>query len=632
MDGPSPIPPATSHPFRWVPEFLQLLRNRTRSQARLLGLSMVVGAGAGLGAVFFVVACQLVDRVGLDGIVGYRPPGPEGEARVEWIPQTTREFNPWLLLVVPMLGGLASGTVIVLLAPEAEGHGTDNVIAAYHLRQGKMRARVPLIKTLASALTLSTGGSGGREGPIAQVGAGIGSFLGTVLRLKAPERRTLLAAGMGAGISAIFRAPLAGALFASEVLYRSPEFEPEVIMPAALASVVAYSTFGVFFGFKSLFSGFRTPGLRYEEPLQLILYTILAVAMAFLALVYTRTFYGTRDLFKRMRIPQIVKPAIGAGLTGVIGFTLYFAFGRSEPSLSVLSYGYNILQEAALRPETLSIGLLFTVALGKIVTTSLTIGSGGSAGVFGPSMVIGGCAGGALGLIFQKLWPHLVPTPASFMIVGMAGFFAAAAKTPFSTLIMVGEITGDYRLLVPTLWVCTISFFLSDEQSIYQSQMPSRALSPAHLGAFVRQVLAGRTVAQVASEAKPAPILQPGDKLDSIVEQFDRESCSVLPVVNASGCLEGVVDLHELFWTASHRGDLVWVLANDIMDTGVMPLTPEDRIEEAVDLFAETDLQALPIVRTRQGREYLGMVERRDIARAYLRHVQGEIRKAEKDG
>src|SRR6185369_361569 len=171
--------------------------------------------------------------------------GPAGEARVFWLGSTTTAFNPWLLLLVPVLGGLVSGYLVFRFAPEAEGHGTDSVIAAYHHKQGYIRPRVPLIKLVASALTIGSGGSGGREGPIAQIGAGFGSLLATLLRYRVAERRVLLAAGMGAGIAAIFRAPLAGTLFAAEILYCSPEFEPEVILPAGLASVVAYCTFGV---------------------------------------------------------------------------------------------------------------------------------------------------------------------------------------------------------------------------------------------------------------------------------------------------------------------------------------------------------------------------------------------------
>jgi CIC family chloride channel protein len=571
--------------------------------------------------VLFSIACQAVVAVSLDGIAGYRPEGPQGEARVAWLPETDRPFNPWLLLAVPVLGGLASGYIVFRYAPEAEGHGTDSVIDAYHRRQGRLRGRVPLVKLLASALTLGTGGSGGREGPIAQIGAGFGSALASVLRLSVAERRVLLAAGMGAGIAAIFRAPLAGALFAAEVLYSSPEFEPEVIMPAGLASVVAYTTFGLFFGWAPLFDTPREAIVGFVDARQLGPYTLLAVAMALLAMVYTRAFYGLTHLFHKLSFPRMLKPAVGALLTGAVGVGLYFAFGGERRALAVLSFGYGALQEGLAHEAGTSAGLLLGVALGKILTTGLTIGSGGSGGVFGPSMVIGGTAAGALGMLLGEVWPGPMPHRASFMIVGMAGFFAAAAKTPFSTLIIVCELTGDYRLILPALWVCTLSYLLSDEQSLYASQVEGRSRSPAHQGDYVRDVLAGQTVATVLACGAEVLPLRPGDGLDTVIARFDAGARLVLPVVGEDGRLLGVVHLHDLYWTANRRDAVPWLLAADLMRGGVKPLTADDPLERAVELFVENDLPELPVVKGAADRAYLGVVRRTDIARAYLRRV-----------
>jgi CIC family chloride channel protein len=633
MDGNHAKPAIPSSPFRWFPEFLDILRRRSRSQARLLPLAVVVGIVAGLGGYVFTVACQAVVRVSLDEVAGYRPHGPAGEAKVSWIPESSSERGPdrpLLLLVTPVVGGLLSGWLVFKFAPEAEGHGTDAVISAYHYHQGEIRARVPLIKIIASALTIGTGGSGGREGPIAQIGAGFGSLLGRLLKLRPAERRILLAAGMGAGIAAIFRAPLAGALFAAEVLYGSPEFEPEVILPAGLASVVSYGTFGLVIGRSgSLFELLRTTVTPEFDVRTLIAYTILAVAMPTMAMVYTRTFYWITHLFHKLRIPRMLKPAIGAGLTGAIGVGLYFAFRSDARVLSVMSFGYGILQDT-MRDTGDHAGrflaaLLLAVALGKILTTSLTIGSGGSGGVFGPSMVIGGCAAGALGLVlrdvFRHVWPEAMPDQVSFMIVGMAGFFAAAAKTPFSTLIIVCELTGNYNLIVPALWVCTVSFLLSDEQSLYSSQVPGRANSPAHQGAFIRAILTGHTVGQVLSGGGKVAPLKPDDHLDTVIDRFDTAALVVLPVVDANNRLLGVVHLNELFWTTRRREELTWILAIDLMRGNVKPLTPELTLEEAVELFAENDLPELPVVTTDRDRTLVGMVRRTDIAKAYLRRV-----------
>src|SRR5215472_3584564 len=244
--------PVPSHPLRWFPEFLELGRKRLKPQARLLGLSLVVGVVSGVGAIVFFAACQVVFHYALGVGAGYHPHAPGGEPPL--LADTGGTLRPWLLLIIPTLGGVLSGFLVFTLAPEAEGHGTDAAIAAYHYHQGHIRPRVPLVKIIASALTLGTGGSGGREGPIAQIGAGFGSFLGNLFRLRPAERRILMAAGMGAGVAAIFRAPLAGALFAAEVLYSSPDFESEVIIPAALASAIAYCTFALAFGWQPLFT------------------------------------------------------------------------------------------------------------------------------------------------------------------------------------------------------------------------------------------------------------------------------------------------------------------------------------------------------------------------------------------
>jgi CIC family chloride channel protein len=636
MDEPTNTP-ALSSPLYWLPEFWELNRRRLRPQARLMGLSLLVGVISGLGAILFYLACQYVFQFSLANLAHYRPVTPWGEeaeaARIARKEASDRgsEPIPWLLILIPAVGGILSGALVYTLAPEAEGHGTDAAIAAYHYHRGRIRPRVPLIKIVASALTLGTGGSGGREGPIAQIGAGFGSFLGSLLRLRATERRILMAAGMGAGVAAIFRAPLAGALFAAEVLYRSPDFESEVIIPAGLASVIAYCTFGLAFGFEPLFGPKELlTALTFESPLELGPYVLLGLFMVVLALIYTRTFYGLTHLFRQLPLRPHFKPAIGALLSGVLAVVLYLALGRDERVLAVLSFGYGSLQQAmtvapAVEGSLFLALVLLAVALGKILTTGLTIGSGGSGGVFGPSMVIGGCAGGALGIVLHHLWPPLAPHPSSFVIVGMAGFFAAAAKTPFSTLVIASEMTGNYYLLLPTLWVCALAFLLSDEQSIYSAQVISRSRSPAHQGDYVREVLTGLRVDQfLKPDHQPdhqVPHLHPGDRLPQILEQLSGTPFHALPVTDDEGRLLGVVSLEDLHLASQATSLHPLILAADLMRVDTTPLKPEDRLDRALELFVESDLLALPVID--EERHVLGMVKRVDVSSTYLRHVQG---------
>ncbi len=267
--------------FGWLPQIVKLSQNRYRTQVRLFALAALVGIVAGVGAIGFYLTTRIAEHYALGVVAGYdAQPRPGGEAAFDWLPPSAAVLRPWLLVLIPTIGGLLSGWLVFTFAPEAEGHGTDSVIAAYHYRQGQIRPRVPLIKIVASALTIGSGGSGGREGPIAQIGAGFGSLLGNLLRLRPAERRVLMAAGMGAGIGAIFRAPLAGTIFAAEVLYSSTEFEAEVILPAGLASVVSYCVYGFFSGWEPLF---KIPVLTFDNPLRLAPYLVLAIFMAVLA-------------------------------------------------------------------------------------------------------------------------------------------------------------------------------------------------------------------------------------------------------------------------------------------------------------------------------------------------------------
>ena len=425
---------------------------------------------------------------------------------------------------------------------------------------------------------------------------------------------------MGAGIAAIFRAPLAGALFAAEVLYRSPEFEPEVIMPAAIASVVSYCTFGFYAGWQPLFA---VPDLAFADPRQLLPYSLLALFVALLAMLYTRTFYGVTHLFRQLPVPKHFRPSIGAALTGLLGVVLYWSFGGEETLLAVLSFGYNAVQGVLSDDSTATASVLLAVALGKIVTTSLTIGSGGSGGVFGPSMVIGGCGGGALGIALHSVWPAIVPHPASFVIVGMAGFFAAAAKTPVSTLVIVSEMTGGYHLLLPSLWVCTLAFMLSDEKSIYSSQIESRSRSPAHQGNYVREILAEVHVQQFITVGLPVPVLHANESLTAVLYRLSSSGYPVLPVVNEENCLLGVVNLEEVHLVSQSDHVRPLIVAADLMRSDVRPLQPDDCLDRALELFVENDLLALPVVQDLATPRVIAVVRRFDIASAYLRHVHG---------
>ena len=405
---------------------------KTHSLGRSVLLSVLVGVVAGFGALGFNFILNSAGDLFMVRAVGYQMPQPGGEGVTKIPAEASRR---WLLFVVPAFGGLLSGLLVFSLAPEAEGHGTDAMVDAFHQKRGVIRKRVPIIKTFASALTIGSGGSAGREGPIAQVGAAFGSALATWLKASDRERRTLLLAGAGAGIGAVFRAPLGGALFAMEVLYRDIEFETAALVPCFVAAIVSYSIYcGVSGSWGAIFS---VPNVTFNHPLELPLYVVLGAVCALMGMLYVKVFYGMRDhVFRKLRLPNHLKPALGGLVVGAIGFFLP----------QVLGMGYGWVQLAM--NQQLPLKIIVAVAFIKILTTSLTISSGGSGGVFAPSMVIGGMVGAAVGTVLHAWLPQIVTQPAAFALVGMAGFFAGVAKAPVSSLIMVSEMTTGYGLLL----------------------------------------------------------------------------------------------------------------------------------------------------------------------------------------
>lgn len=607
----------------WTHHLWDRTSQKIQITARLLMMAALVGVVSGLGAIAFEVLIQTVTHFSLDIAVGYSPRHPGGEAPL--YEPSGNPFRWWMLMVVPSIGAFFSGLLVYWFAPEAAGHGTDAAIEAYHRKQGYIRTQVPIVKLITSAITLGTGGSGGREGPIAQIGAGFGSYLGRTLKLGPKERRVLMIAGMGAGIGAIFRAPLAGAIFAAEILYKDPEFEAEVIVPAGMATAVAYSTFAAYSGFTPLFA--PQPQCKFLSALELFPYLILAIAMAALAALYIHGFYFVHDMFGKLKIHPVLKPIIGAFITGVIGIGFWFVF-QTNDSLTVMSVGYGILQnflETDGNITDLPVVLLFAVAFGKIVTTAFTIGSGGSGGVFGPAMVIGGCAGGGIGVLLHRWIPGLVHDPTAYMVVGMAGFFAAAAKTPFSTLLMVSEMTGNYYLLPPSMWVCLIAYLLSGERSLYRSQVTTHLRSPAHKGEYIRSVLANVTVDRFLDPDNPPLTIQLNEPLSAVVHELDGSHSLVLPVVGEKGEYKGMVCLEEVHLALHSPETAPLIVADDLMRPDVVPLYPGDTLYRAMELFGRNDLRALPIVRNESGVEkVIGIVRRSDVQTEYLKHVHGE--------
>ncbi len=590
------------------------------SAGKWLLLSAMVGVVSGVGAIAFQTLVQLFQHICL----GYGAGFPVREAVADYSPFSEPEttLSPWRLLAVLASGGFAAGWLAWKFAPEASGHGTDAAIDAFHNKRGEIRLLTPIIKTVASAITLGTGGSAGREGPIAQIGAGFGSCLATWFHLSARDRRILLAAGMGAGVGAIFRAPLAGALFAGEILYRDAELEAEVIMPAAVASTIAYSVFCFSLPPAYRFVPLFGDDVQYDfsTPLELIPYALLALVLVGAGALYIRTFYWTHHLFDRTRLPTYAKSAIGALLAGLVGLGTYFLGGLDPELLAVLGGGYGALQTAFSDPGSIAIGTLLVVAFVKMLTTSLTISSGGSGGVFGPSMVIGGCLGGATGKLLGVVWPQVVTQPAAFAVVGMAGFFAGCARAPFSTILMVTEMTGSYRLLLPAMWVSTLCFLLMRRWTLYDKQVATRLESPAHRGDFIVDVLEGMLVEDVYRKRDKRLILvHEGTSLNEIVHLLAETSQRYFPVVDQDEKLLGIFSAEDV--RSYLYNDAIWEIANarDVMTLNVKTVTPEEDLNTALTRFTELNIDELPVVAADDSQCIQGVLRRKETIAAYNR-------------
>ncbi|MCG8607964.1 chloride channel protein, partial [bacterium] len=346
---------------------------------RWMFYSLIIGLVSGAGAILFYYLQVGIEQISIHGLAEYSPPqaGGEGGSTEFVLP-----VNNWWILIIPAIGGLISGLLVYTWAPEAEGHGTDGVIKAFHRERGTIRARVPVIKTLASAVTIGTGGSAGREGPIAQIGAGFGSLLATKLKLSDRDRRIMVVSGMAAGIGSIFRSPIGGAMFAVETLYRD-DMETEGLVPAITSSIIGYTVFASFFGWHTIFT---TGEYTFQNPIELLFYGVFGLLCALLGIFYVKIFYGIHEkVFLPLKIPKYFKPAIGGLLLGVIGFFVPHVLGS----------GYGWIQKA-INGE-LAIKLMLSAALLKVFATSFSVGSGGSGGIFAPSLFIGAMLGGAFG-------------------------------------------------------------------------------------------------------------------------------------------------------------------------------------------------------------------------------------------
>lgn len=559
----------------------------------------MIGNVSGFGAILFYLGLNAVSNYVVRGIGGYYPPSPGGELSLFSHPATNVSL---LLFLLPAAGGLLAGYIIFTFAPEAEGHGTDAVIDAYNNKRGFIRKRVPLVKAITSMITIGSGGSAGREGPIAQIGAGFGSTLATYLKLSDRDRRVMVICGMAAGIGSIFKAPLGGAIFAIEVLYKG-DMETEGLVPAFISSTIAYSIFSSFFGWGHIFA---TPSFKFTTPTELIFYGILGVICAVTAILFVIIFYGLRNkVFRPMKIKPHFKPAIGGLLVGILA--IFFP--------QVLGTGYGWVQ-IAMNGDlvTMSIVLMIAFVLVKILATSFTITSGGSGGVFAPSLVIGAMIGGAFGQIMNLILPNVISQPGAYVIVGMGALLAGVAKVPIAAIIMVSEMAGNYNLLAPMMVASTLAYVLSGRWTIYEKQVENRASSPAHRREMTVDILERALV----KDAMTTNIVMINSSLSihEVLDLIHRYGYTGFPVVDEKK-LVGIITFEDAEKVPPDNRKTT--LVQEIMTTKLVVTRPEDSLEAALLKLLDRKIGRLPVVDTEDATKLIGLVTKFDIIKAHAK-------------
>jgi len=550
-------------------------------------LALLTGAGAGVGAIAFRYMILGVTYL----FTGHRDYSLVGRAGNPLL-----GLGSWFVVAAPVVGGLIYGPLVSRFAPEARGHGVPEVMYAVNRLGGRMRPQVPIVKSLASALCIGSGGSVGREGPIVQIGSALGSVLGQLVRVSESQMRLLVACGAAGGIAATFNAPIAGVFFALELILRN--FETRSFGLVVLSSVTADAVGRAAFGSHPFLT---LPGFSFSSPVELILYAGLGVLASGVGLGFVRVLYAGEDVADRLwRGPDWLRPAVGGVLLGLLLLAVPQMYGVGYPVLEHAVAGHYVI--AAL------VGLLAA----KVLATSLTMWIGGSGGVFAPSLFMGAMLGSAYGAIAHDALPHLAAAAGAYGLVGMGAVFAAAARAPITAVLIIFELTGDYRVILPLMIAVVVATAIANaatRDTIYTLKLRRRGIdidAPAP-SSLMAQITVGEALGEL-----PRP-LDPDQPLREVLDRLAAERTNALPVIDADGSLLGVVS----------AGDVEQALASSAGDKNARTLiheAPELRIdqtlEEAVWRLGSTDDEGLPVL-DQDGEHVVGWLTHRQLLAAY---------------
>ena len=566
-------------------DFAQRLLDRWAlpEEVVIVSSALLVGVGTGFGAVIFIRLLELIGSLtrAVDGRIGL-------------VAGT---------LLTMGIAGLLVGTIIARFASEAKGHGVPEVMEAVVMRGGLIRARVAAAKVVASALTIGTGGSAGREGPIVQVGSALGSTLGQVFGFSEERITTLVACGAAAGIAATFNAPIAGAIFALEVILGS--FTVRYFGAVVISSVTASVVSQIFLSGHQIFT---VPAYPLNHLGEMPIYVVLGILSALAAIVFIRVLYFAEDLFDSWRVPLPVRTTVGMLLTGVLSLLI----GRE-----VLGAGLPFIDSSIAGNIDQAVGIMLLLLVGKLVATSLTLGSGNSGGVFAPSLFMGALLGGIVGIIANQLWPEVAVNPGAYAIVGMAAFFSGAARAPITAILIVFEMSRDYKLILPLMLATVLATIIAEllhPDSIYTLKLRRKGIS-LEQGRDV-DVLDSVTVGEVMTTS--INTINMDATLPELSDLFADTHRHGFPIIDELGKLSGIVTITDLDRAVlDELPRRTTAIEIGIPRSRLIVATPSESVGEVLARMGTRGLGHMPVVAEEDPDQLLGMVRRRDIIQAY---------------
>ena len=560
-------------------------KNEFSEHIRLTLLAVVIGFTAGLASVAFKVMIHF-----FQGLFWRASSIISGVSSQPW----------FLTILIPAAGGLIIGPIIYYGAREAKGHGVPEIMESLILRAGKIRNRVSVIKSIASSICIGSGGSTGREGPIVQISASLASTIGQVFKIKIRGMRTLVAAGAGAGIGATFNAPIAGALFAVEVILG--EFGIFSFSPIIIASVIATWTSRMITGD---FSAFAVPKYSLISFWEFGPYVLLGIMSGLVAILFIKALYFLEDRFEAFRIHPIIKPAIGGLLVGAIGLGLPQVFGVSYEAI-----------DACLQNQ-LGFWLALMLIFAKVLSTSLTLGSGGSGGIFAPSLFLGAMTGNFIGSIFHNMAPSSFSSPGAFSLVGMGAVVAAATHAPITAIIIIFELTNDYKIILPLMLSCIIASLITaglHEESIYTLKLKRRGI----LFKEGREVNILRSFPVRDLISQDYQVFLNTDHAGRIIDRAISGKHHAFQIIDAYKNYVGCFSLNQLKTTLFHKDVLdSLIIAQDLSIPGIQ-IDIDDNLERAMEIFGREDVAEIAVL---ENKKLIGVIKRKDVIEAYNHEV-----------